>query len=94
MPNDPILGLVDNLGIEGGLLDALEIYVGMLAATILFIATNAGIIGASRITYSMASYRQMPGGLPAPAPALQDAVAVARRLRGHRADPDPPARRT
>ena len=39
---------------------ALEIYVGVLAATILFIATNAGIIGASRITYSMASYRQLP----------------------------------
>ena len=37
-----------------------QIYVGMLAATILFIATNAGIIGASRITYSMATYRQMP----------------------------------
>ena len=32
----------------------------MLAATILIIATNAGIIGASRITYSMATYRQMP----------------------------------
>ena len=32
----------------------------ILAATILFIATNAGIIGASRITYSMATYRQMP----------------------------------
>ena len=32
----------------------------MLAATILFIATNAGIIGASRITYSMSTYRQMP----------------------------------
>src|SRR5581483_9139957 len=26
----------------------------------LFIATNAGVIGASRITYSMASYRQLP----------------------------------
>jgi len=58
--NDPILGLVDNLGIEGGLLSALEVYVGILAATILFIATNAGIIGASRITYAMASYRQIP----------------------------------
>ena len=32
----------------------------MLAATILFIATNAGVIGASRITYAMASYRQLP----------------------------------
>ena len=39
---------------------AREIYVGILAATILFIATNAGVIGASRITYAMASYRQLP----------------------------------
>jgi APA family basic amino acid/polyamine antiporter len=58
--NDPILGVVKNLGLEGALLDALEIYVGILAATILFIATNAGVIGASRITYSMATYRQIP----------------------------------
>jgi basic amino acid/polyamine antiporter, APA family len=58
--NDPILGVVDNLGITGALLDGLEFYVGVLAATILVIATNAGIIGASRITYAMASYRQLP----------------------------------
>ena len=58
--NDPILGVVQNLGLEGGVLDALKIYVGILAATILFIATNAGVIGASRITYSMATYRQIP----------------------------------
>ena len=58
--NDPILGLVDNLGIEGWVLRGTQIYVGVLAATILFIATHAGVIGASRITYSMASYRQMP----------------------------------
>jgi basic amino acid/polyamine antiporter, APA family len=58
--NDPILGVVQNLGLEGRLLDAAEIYVGILAATILFIATNAGVIGASRITYSMATYRQLP----------------------------------
>ena len=58
--NDPVLGVVENLGVEGGLLDVLQIYVGVLAATILVIATNAGIIGASRITYSMATYRQMP----------------------------------
>jgi APA family basic amino acid/polyamine antiporter len=59
--NDPILGVVENLGIsEGALLRGLEVYVGILAATILFIATNAGVIGASRITYAMASYRQLP----------------------------------
>jgi basic amino acid/polyamine antiporter, APA family len=59
--NDPVLGVVENLGIGGALLSVLKVYVGILAATILFIATNAGIIGASRITYSMATYRQLPG---------------------------------
>jgi APA family basic amino acid/polyamine antiporter len=58
--NDPVLGLVENLGIHGALLAVAKVYVGILAATILFIATNAGVIGASRITYSMASYRQLP----------------------------------
>src|SRR5262249_48890679 len=58
--NDPILGVVANLGLHGETLHVLEIYVGILAATILFIATNAGVIGASRITYSMASHRQIP----------------------------------
>ena len=58
--NDPVLGLVDNLGLDGIVLSGLEIYVGVLAATILLIAANAGVIGASRITYSMASYRQLP----------------------------------
>jgi APA family basic amino acid/polyamine antiporter len=58
--NDPVLGIVDNLGVHGATLRTLQIYVGLLAATILFVATNAGVIGASRITYSMATYRQMP----------------------------------
>jgi APA family basic amino acid/polyamine antiporter len=58
--NDPVLGLVEHLGVGGALLESLKLYVGILAATILFIATNAGVIGASRITYAMASYRQLP----------------------------------
>ena len=58
--NDPVLGLVEEPRPARTLLDVLEIYVGILAATILFIATNAGVIGASRITYAMASYRQLP----------------------------------
>src|SRR5258708_2028873 len=58
--NDPVLGLVENLGLHGTWLSISKIYVGILAATILFIATNAGVIGASRITYAMASYRQLP----------------------------------
>ena len=58
--NDPVLGLVKNLNLHGALEHGLEIYVGVLAATILLVATNAGVIGASRITYAMASYRQLP----------------------------------
>jgi APA family basic amino acid/polyamine antiporter len=58
--NDPVLGLVEHLGLHGQVLQASKIYVGILAATILLIATNAGVIGASRITYAMASYRQLP----------------------------------
>ena len=58
--NDPVLGLVENLDLHGALLSAAKVYVGILAATILFIATNAGVIGASRITYSMSSHRQLP----------------------------------
>jgi APA family basic amino acid/polyamine antiporter len=40
-----------------------EIYVGLLAATILFLATNAGLIGISRLVYSMGIHRQMPDAL-------------------------------
>ena len=47
----------------GALQHPAEIYVGILAATILFIATNAGLIGVSRLTYSMGQYRQVPEGL-------------------------------
>ena len=59
--NDPVLGLVNNLGIGSeSITRALRIYLGILASTILFIGANAGVIGASRITYAMSSYRQLP----------------------------------
>jgi APA family basic amino acid/polyamine antiporter len=58
--NDPVLGLVENLGLHGAVLSGAKVYVGILAATILFIATNAGVIGASRITYAMSSHQQLP----------------------------------
>jgi basic amino acid/polyamine antiporter, APA family len=57
--DDPILGVVENIEL-GALQGAAEVYVGILAATILFIATNAGMIGVSRLTYSMGQYRQLP----------------------------------
>ncbi|HEY2259952.1 MAG TPA: universal stress protein [Solirubrobacteraceae bacterium] len=59
---DPVLGIVKHLHL-GPLQHAGEIYVGLLAATILFIATNAGIIGVSRLVYSMGLHRQLPDGL-------------------------------
>jgi APA family basic amino acid/polyamine antiporter len=58
--NDPVLGLVENLDLHGAVLQIAKVYVGVLAATILFIASNAGVIGASRITYAMSSHRQLP----------------------------------
>ncbi|HEX6788667.1 MAG TPA: universal stress protein [Gaiellaceae bacterium] len=58
--NDPVLGLVNNLGIGHTITHVLQIYLGILAATILFIGANAGVIGASRITYAMSGYRQLP----------------------------------
>jgi APA family basic amino acid/polyamine antiporter len=58
--NDPVLGLVNNLGIGRAVTHALRIYLGILASTILFIGANAGVIGASRITYAMSGYRQLP----------------------------------
>jgi basic amino acid/polyamine antiporter, APA family len=61
--SDPILGIVENLGLGSGLTEALRFYVGILAAVILLIATNAGLIGVSRLTYSMGQHRQLPEGL-------------------------------
>src|SRR3954462_6942952 len=59
---DPIAGVVSHLNL-GALQRPAEIYVGILAATILFLATNAGLIGVSRLVYSMGIPRQMPDQL-------------------------------
>jgi basic amino acid/polyamine antiporter, APA family len=57
--DDPVLGVVENMDL-GSLEHPARIYVGILAATILFIATNAGILGVSRLSYSMGQHRQLP----------------------------------
>ena len=59
---DPILGVVKQLDL-GVFQQPGELYVGLLAATILLIATNAGIIGVSRLVYSMGIHRQVPDSL-------------------------------
>ncbi len=58
--NDPVLGIIDKLGLHGATLTIARDYVGVLAATILLIATNAGLIGMSRLSWSLAEHRQLP----------------------------------
>ena len=58
--SEPVLGIVDHLGLHGVLLNGLQYYVGLLATTILFIATNAGLIGISRLSWSLSAHRQLP----------------------------------
>ncbi len=58
--NDPMLGVVEHLGLHGTILTLAKYYLGLLAATILFIATNAGMIGISRLSWSLAEHRQLP----------------------------------
>jgi APA family basic amino acid/polyamine antiporter len=58
--DDPVLGIVENLGLGAGMTNVLRYYVGVLAAVILLIATNAALIGVSRLTFSMGHYRQLP----------------------------------
>jgi APA family basic amino acid/polyamine antiporter len=59
---DPILGVVEHMGL-GVLETPLRVYVGILAATILIVAANAGTIGVSRLTYSLGQHQQLPKGL-------------------------------
>jgi APA family basic amino acid/polyamine antiporter len=58
--DDPVLGIVENLGLAAAVTEVLRFYVGVLAAVILIIATNAALIGLSRLTFSMGQYRQLP----------------------------------
>jgi APA family basic amino acid/polyamine antiporter len=58
--NDPVLGIITRLGLHGTVLTIAKDYVGVLAATILFIATNAGLIGISRLSWSLSEHRQLP----------------------------------
>jgi APA family basic amino acid/polyamine antiporter len=58
--SDPVLGIVSGLRLHGVFLTVLRYYVGVLAGTILIIGTNAGIMGSSRVSYAMSSYRQIP----------------------------------
>jgi len=68
---DPVLGVVENMGLSAGLTEVARAYVGILAAVILIIATNAALIGVSRLTFSMGQYRQLPERLRQVHPRFQ-----------------------
>jgi APA family basic amino acid/polyamine antiporter len=58
---DPVVGIVRFLPAELDWLKTILMpWVGILAATILLIATNAGLIGVSRLAYSLGQHRQVP----------------------------------
>ena len=46
-----------------GIRNLLPVLVAVLAASILLTATNAGLLGISRLTYNLSSHRQLPAGL-------------------------------
>ncbi len=90
--DDPVLGIVENIGLSPGLTDALAVYVGILAAVILLIATNAGLIG--RLAADVLDGPAPPAPrAPAPGPpAVQDPVHRDHRLLRRRRDRDGPRR--
>jgi len=58
---DPLQGIVQNMPPKLNWMKVvLSPWIAILASTILIIGTNAGIIGASRLAYSMAGHKQLP----------------------------------
>jgi APA family basic amino acid/polyamine antiporter len=62
--NDPVAGvaagIVKGLPLSNPLVTILPLYVGFLGFVMLLMSTNTGVIGASRVTYSMARYNTFP----------------------------------
>ena len=54
---DPLAGIAAALPVGGHLMAP---WVGILGATILFVAANAGLIGASRMTFALGEHYQVP----------------------------------
>ena len=84
-----MLGIISQLGLHGTVLHVAQYYVGVLAATILFIATNAGMIGISRLSWSLAEHRQLPSLFSQLHPTLPHALVHDRVLLGARGGADP-----
>jgi basic amino acid/polyamine antiporter, APA family len=59
---DPVAGIAANLP-SAGLRAVFAPLVAVLAASILFTATNAGLLGISRLTYNLSKHKQLPSSL-------------------------------
>ncbi|MCX6001374.1 MAG: APC family permease [Chloroflexi bacterium] len=74
---DPIMGIT--YAMPGYLPELLGFWVALLAATILIIATNAGMLGASRLAYFMGQRQQLPaffGSISKRAHVPQNAIII------------------
>jgi basic amino acid/polyamine antiporter, APA family len=58
--DDLVLGIVSALNLSETMETVARYYIGVLAAAILIIATNAALIGISRLAWSQAEHRQLP----------------------------------
>jgi APA family basic amino acid/polyamine antiporter len=62
--NDPVTGVAKGIGMglsaSNPLVILLPLWVGLLGVFMLLMSTNTGVIGASRVTYSMSRYKIMP----------------------------------
>jgi APA family basic amino acid/polyamine antiporter len=54
---NPIVGIAEKMPFGSHLLTP---WIGFLAAVVLFVASNAGLIGASRLSFNMGEYYQLP----------------------------------
>ncbi len=62
--NDPVTGVAKGISLglspSNPLVALLPLWVGLLGVLMLLMSTNTGVIGASRVTYSMSRYKIMP----------------------------------
>jgi len=62
--NDPVTGVAKGIGLSlspvNPLVILLPLWVGLLGVLMLLMSTNTGVIGASRVTYSMSRFKIMP----------------------------------
>lgn len=59
----PVIGIVDALGLPGGVEFVARVLFGVLAAIVLFLAASSAVAGMGRVAYFMSRHRQAPSAL-------------------------------